>query len=121
MPRKTRQNKATLAPRARVGEKVGHALRQAIDGALEAHVLLLGLPDLPGEAFDIALKTDPGHRAARRAVKRAWKRLEAVLPDEDARQRALAVEEAFVDLSVTAAAVGWKIGIAARGAAQGGR
>lgn len=129
MPTKTRQQAANKAHRARVGQLVAHALRQTVDGALTAYVAQFGLQDLPGPAFDAALKGDPGHVAARREFNKALKRLFALMPDATARKRLLTLEEAATALSVSSATVGWRLGLAARGsvnfdsgvAALGGR
>jgi len=89
-----------------------------LDGALTAYVAQFGLPDLPGPAFDSALKADADHRAARREFNRAWKRIFALMPDAAARERLLHLEEAVTALSVSSATTGWRLGLAARGSVE---
>ena len=115
MTRQNRRQAATKALRARPGQRVAHAIQSAIDGALSAYVALFGLPDLPAEGFDEALKADTDHLAARTAFNKAFKRVYALMPDKTARKRMLALEAAANDLAVKAATVGWKLGITVRG------
>jgi hypothetical protein len=119
MTRRNRHKAAKKPRQARVGQDLARALQLAVDAALTAHVLLLGLPpDLPHEGFDKALMADPDHKAARQAFGKIWKRIFTLLPDQTAKRHLFALEEAASDLAIAAATTGWRLGIAARGAAR---
>ena len=95
-------------------------LRTDLDLAL-AHLLaarlnvgcLAATPEPPAEALDAAQAVDARHPEARKAFRRAWADLTALVPQEAA-HAALEAEAAVNALVVSGIRVGWNLGSVAR-------
>jgi hypothetical protein len=87
----------------------------ALDSLVRLLVVLgIDLPDVPlgVEAFDLALKADADHQAARARFRKCWEAIYLLLPDDKARIRLMALDSAVNGLSVTSATVAWRLGLA---------
>lgn len=111
MPRRSRHKPAKQPLRRNVGSEVRASLEAALDGALTAYLRLFGLPALPAEGFDAALRADWPYRAARTEFNAALESLLSTCPVSVKKRHELAVEERVNDLAIAAATVGWKLGV----------
>lgn len=102
-------------PRGADAAKAREHLGQALDHILAALGSLRDgaaaeLPDLPDEAFDLALKADADHQANRKAFVRAFQRVFVAMP-VSARTRLMRLEESVNALVVGGATVAWRMGL----------
>lgn len=94
-------------------EKIQEHLQAALENVLAALVLSGADPggDVPTDAIDAALSTDPRVRIARQALDVAVRALDCQGVGDGHRQAVLAVEEAVNALVARAADAGYRVGV----------
>ena len=88
------------------------SVSEALDALLTALVALNGLPDVevPGEALDLALRSDKSHREARKGLVEVLVHVQVVLGAENFKLF-LNAEERINALVAAATDVGFKLGL----------